>query len=45
MWIDLDTFPKELYSSKRFIYLNIEMLTESNRWNHIYKIIKKDIQK
>jgi hypothetical protein len=44
MWIEVDTFPKELYTSKRFIFLNVEMLTENNRWNHIYKIIKKDIR-
>ena len=44
MWIELDKFPEELYTSKRFIFLNVEMLTENNRWNHIYKIIKKNVR-
>jgi len=44
MWLDLTLFPESLYTSDRFIFLNIEMLTEQNRWNNVYHLIKKNIR-
>jgi hypothetical protein len=44
MWFKLEWFPEELYLNDRFIYLNVEMLTEQNRWQNIYNIIQKGIR-
>jgi hypothetical protein len=44
MWFKLEMFPEELYLNDRFIYLNVEMLTEQNRWQNIYNLIQKGIR-
>ena len=43
MWIDLTVFPKEIYSSERFVFLNVEMLSESKRADHILRMMSYNI--
>jgi hypothetical protein len=44
MWLNLSAFPEEMYKSHRFIFLNVEMITEQNRWNHIYDMLQKNVR-
>lgn len=44
MWINLDLFPKDIYTSDRFVFLNVEMLTEINRYEHVCTMIKNNIR-
>jgi len=44
MWMKTEVFQECLYTSDRFIYLNVEMLTEQNRWNNIENLIKKNVR-
>jgi hypothetical protein len=44
MWLNLSAFPKEMYTSPRFIFLNVEMITEQNRWDHIYDMLQKKVR-
>ena len=44
MYIDPNRFPENIYSSERFIYLNVEMVTEQKRWEHIQKLINKNVR-
>jgi hypothetical protein len=44
IWIDLKTFPKNVFSSPRFIYINFEMLTEQNRMDNVVQLIKNNIK-
>ena len=44
MWLNLNAFPKEMYNSPRFIFLNVEMITEQNRWNQIYDMLQKNVR-
>jgi len=44
MWLNLNAFPKEMYTSPRFIFLNVEMITEQNRWDHIYDMLQKNVR-
>jgi len=39
MWFDPSGFPSSIYSSERFVFLNVEMLSESNRANHISRMM------
>ena len=44
MWLNLNAFPEEMYKSRRFIFLNVEMITEDNRWKHIYDMLQKKVR-
>jgi hypothetical protein len=44
MWLNLNAFPEEMYKSRRFIFLNVEMITEDNRWNHVYDMLQKNVR-
>ena len=44
MWLNLNAFPEEMYKSRRFIFLNVEMITEDNRWKHIYDMLQKNVR-
>tara|TARA_B110000208_G_scaffold77208_1_gene98924 strand:+ start:5379 stop:11732 length:6354 start_codon:yes stop_codon:yes gene_type:complete len=42
MWLDIDS-NKQLIENHNFIFLNVEMLSESTRFNHILKFLKNNI--
>lgn len=44
MWFHIDTFPKALWSSPRFIFLNVENLTEQLRWNHLLAFLERNVR-
>src|SRR6056300_1517520 len=48
MWLNLDKDDQhivdEMLSSKRVVYLNVEMLSEDTRMEHILNLLKKGIQ-
>ena len=44
MWIDLDCTNEILLNSPRFMFLNVEMLTEQTRLDQMVNFLKKDIQ-
>ena len=44
MWLHIDTFPKSIWSSPRFIFLNVENLTEQLRWNHVLRLLEHNVR-
>lgn len=44
MWLELDGFNETVLKSPRFVFLNVEMLTEQSRIDHIIEFLKRDIQ-
>lgn len=43
MWMDIDTTNEILLKSPRFMFLNVEMLTEQTRLDQMIKFLRKDI--
>ena len=39
MWLDPSKFSSTVYASERFVFLNVEMLSESNRADHISRMM------
>lgn len=44
MWLHIDTFPESVWSSPRFIFLNVENLTEQLRWNHVLALLERNVR-
>ncbi len=44
MWLHIDSFPKIISSSPRFIFLNVENLTEQHRWDHLFCLLQNNIR-
>ena len=44
MWFHIDTFPKSVWSSPRFIFLNVENLSEQLRWNHVLAFLENNVR-
>jgi hypothetical protein len=44
MWLNVEMFPIDIYKSDRLIFLNVEMLSEGNRWGHLYNLIKNNVR-
>jgi hypothetical protein len=44
MWLHIDTFSESVWSSPRFIFLNVENLTEQLRWNHVLAFLERNVR-
>ena len=44
MWIDVNLFPKYIIQSDRLIYLNVEMLTELKRVEHVIALVQAEVK-
>lgn len=44
MWLNVEIFPIPIYKSNRLIFLNVEMLSEGNRWGHLFNLIKNNVR-
>jgi len=44
LWLDLKKFPESIYKSERFLFLNVEMLTESKRLNQVIQLAQHKVR-